>query len=62
MIVTFPGGYHAGFNEGRNVSEAWNMGSEKWIEKGRVASFCRCPKADEPIFKVPLPKKRKGII
>jgi hypothetical protein len=42
FILTFPNGYHAGFNTGFNVAESVNFSSPKWISYGRKCNFCRC--------------------
>lgn len=42
--MTFPYGYHAGFNHGLNCAESTNFASPRWIEFGRKASQCLCRK------------------
>ncbi|KAI8609503.1 JmjC domain, hydroxylase-domain-containing protein [Chytriomyces sp. MP71] len=42
FVVTFPFGYHAGYNLGFNCAESVNFALESWIEVGRQASFCKC--------------------
>lgn len=42
FIITFPYGYHAGFNHGLNCAESTNFASERWIDFGRKASQCLC--------------------
>lgn len=42
FVITFCGGYHAGFNMGYNCAEAVNFACKNWIELGLKASFCRC--------------------
>ncbi|CAO1303381.1 unnamed protein product [Diamesa hyperborea] len=44
IMVTFPMGYHAGFNHGFNVAESTNFASERWIEYGKRATHCYCRK------------------
>lgn len=42
FIVTFPFGYHAGFNQGLNCAESTNFASPRWIDFGKKASRCVC--------------------
>uniref|UniRef100_A0A7M5TVU4 [histone H3]-trimethyl-L-lysine(9) demethylase n=1 Tax=Clytia hemisphaerica TaxID=252671 RepID=A0A7M5TVU4_9CNID len=42
FMVTFPYGYHAGFNLGFNIAESTNFASERWIEFGKKAKHCQC--------------------
>ncbi len=41
-MITFPYGYHQGFNYGFNCAESINFANEGWIEIGKRASFCKC--------------------
>ena len=41
-MVTFPRGYHAGFNLGFNCAESVNFALNSWIELGLRAAFCAC--------------------
>lgn len=42
FVITFPRGYHAGFNLGLNCAESVNFALENWVELGRKAGFCQC--------------------
>lgn len=42
IMITFPFGYHAGFNHGFNCAESTNFAMERWIEYGKRALQCQC--------------------
>jgi hypothetical protein len=44
FVITFPFGYHAGFNLGVNCAESVNFALDSWIEHGKKATFCECIK------------------
>lgn len=37
-MITFPYGYHAGFNHGFNCAESTNFALPRWVEFGKRAS------------------------
>jgi [histone H3]-trimethyl-L-lysine9/36 demethylase len=42
FIITFPYGYHSGFNYGFNCAESTNFALERWIEYGKHSVKCKC--------------------
>ena len=42
FMITFPYGYHAGFNHGFNCAESTNFASPRWVEYGKRATQCVC--------------------
>ena len=41
-MITFPYGYHSGFNHGFNCAESTNFASPRWVEYGKRATLCYC--------------------
>ncbi|XP_025144691.3 lysine-specific demethylase 4A isoform X7 [Bubalus bubalis] len=56
FMITFPYGYHAGFNHGFNCAESTNFATRRWIEYGKQAVLV----ADEYMFSLEESKKSKG--
>ncbi|XP_041356652.1 lysine-specific demethylase 4C-like isoform X2 [Gigantopelta aegis] len=44
FMITFPYGYHSGYNHGFNCAESTNFATERWIEYGKRCLQCVCSK------------------
>lgn len=59
IMITFPFGYHAGFNHGFNCAEATNFAMPRWVEYGYKAVHCDCG-SDKVIFSMETFAKYDG--
>lgn len=39
FMITFPNGYHAGFNMGYNAAESVNFALHRWVDLGKHSKF-----------------------
>ncbi|KAI5841788.1 JmjC domain, hydroxylase-domain-containing protein [Morchella snyderi] len=60
FIITFPYGYHSGYNMGYNCAESVNFATESWLEYGRTAKKCECIKDSVWIDVAEIERKLRG--
>lgn len=60
FIITYPYGYHSGFNCGYNVAESVNFALEEWLEIGLKSKKCECIHDSVGIDVMGLVKRLKG--
>lgn len=48
FVITFPFGYHSGYNLGYNCAESVNFATPSWLNFGRDAKKCDC--VDDSVF------------
>ncbi|KAF8759500.1 jmjN domain [Rhizoctonia solani] len=60
FVITYPRGYHAGFNVGFNCAESVNFALESWIQLGRRAQYCSEKSHSPPTIQPRSSLKRKS--
>ncbi|KAI1007892.1 hypothetical protein K3495_g341 [Podosphaera aphanis] len=60
FMITFPYGYHAGYNLGYNCAEAVNFAVDEWIPIAEKAKRCECAQQQDSVW-VDLNSIRKSL-
>ncbi|KAL2155419.1 hypothetical protein VTH82DRAFT_161 [Thermothelomyces myriococcoides] len=50
FVVTYPYGYHSGFNLGYNCAEAVNFALDSWLPIAKIAKKCECAQAQDSVW------------
>ncbi|XP_060872908.1 probable lysine-specific demethylase 4B [Metopolophium dirhodum] len=61
FMITFPFGYHSGFNHGFNITESTNFASARWMEYGKRSSQCLCKQDSVKISTYVKPENNPDI-
>ena len=60
FVITFPYGYHSGYNIGYNCAESVNFATESWLEFGKIARKCNCEKDNVWVDVYEVERKMRG--